>query len=226
MRVPVPPVFAILTGLLLGAAIAHAQSLRIISPARGTVVSPGEKVVVRVTGSGSYTGLVVAGADVGFAGIIENPVGKPPWALPGEIRTADQAGKTSLVAEGVTTSGIEIKSNPVEIDVEPAGRPQAKISISPSSAIPLVSRCITLQDGTSADCVADLDVAATNPDGSTILLNRSTGIKFLSLSPSVLRLSPDGTHFLLGSPGSTKIVVSGKYFATASVDVTVMGTRR
>jgi hypothetical protein len=202
-----------------GFGIAPAQQaakpfLRIISPANGAVVRPGQRSMVRVDGSGDYGAVLVSG-EAGLLVEIIPPMGKPPWVVSGEIPLDTELGKTEFTATGTTLSGAQVQSDPIEIDVEPAEIPP--VTFTPSALIIPVGSCVRLSNETRAQCFGDFFVTGTYADGTRVNLNHSTRINFTSQSPAIASMNRDGTVLLGVSPGSTKIVAFGKY----TIDVTV-----
>jgi hypothetical protein len=183
--------------------------LRIVSPANGAVVRPGQKLAVKVAGSGEYPGLGILGEEV--AGAIMAPMGKPPWII--SVALPAQPGKISLTATGTTVSGTEVNSDTIEIDVEPAEIPP--VDFEPPTLSISRGDCVRLTD--EGRCGLSLRVHGTYPDGTRIYMNNSTRIKFISQIPSIAAVSRDGSTLYGISSGSTKIVVFGKF----KVDVTV-----
>ncbi|HXP88869.1 MAG TPA: hypothetical protein VN841_29385 [Bryobacteraceae bacterium] len=198
---------------LVPAAPADKPTLRIVSPANGAVVRPGQKLMVKLTGAGDYVGVLVGG-EVAM-GVIDAPLGKPPWTVLVEFSSETEPGKAQLAALGRTVSGEDVASNSIEIDVEPVEIPP--VEFSPSALIIPLGGCIAVSDEASAVCQPGLRVWGIHADGTRVSLNRSTRIKFVSQSPSVTTLNRDGTALLGLSRGSTKVVVFGKY----TVDVAV-----
>ncbi len=186
--------------------------LRIISPANGAVARPAQKLAVKVTGAGNFRGVLVLGEIV--TGALDAPMGKPPWLIPVEIPLSANLGKTSIIAIGATASGDDVESNDLEIDVEPAEIPP--VTFDPSALFIPLGGCIVLTNTSHCSGLA-LSVYGTYADGTQAYLNQSTKITFVSRAPSIAALNRDGTAILGRSPGSTKIVVFGKY----AIDVTV-----
>jgi hypothetical protein len=202
-------VFATL-GLELAAQSAQ-PSLRILLPANGTVVRPGQKLMVSVTGQGEYPEILVAGESV--AGIKEAPLGKPPWLIPVEIGPIDP-GKTSFLAVSTTVSGTEVASNKVEIDVEPDEIPP--IHFLDQILLVPVGGCLSLTY--EGQCVGVwVFIVGKYDDGTEANMNNSTRLNPVSQAPSIAAVSPDGSTLIGVSPGTTKLVVFGKY----SIDVRV-----
>lgn len=191
-------------------------SLRIISPANGAVVRPGQKVALKLAGVGDYIVLEVVG-EVG-AEVLRSPVGKPPWTILLEIPMNTDPGKTAITAGGVTSSGVEIYSKPIEVDVEPVDIPQLTFS-PPNLSIPM-GECVALSN--DSPCELRLEVYGTFGDGTRVRLDGSSRITFTSESPAIARVTQNGKSLAGISVGSTELVVSGKY----KVKVAVTSPRR
>lgn len=184
-------------------AAADKPFLRIISPVNGAVVRPGQKLAVKVTGAGEYPGLGVLGADV--VGGIQAPMGKPPWII--SVVLPAEPGKTDLSAIGTTLSGIEVESNTVEVDVEPVEIPHA-VSLQAVDVMSVGSCMVVTNESRCSGLL--LMITGTYPDGTIVSLNRSTRLKPVSQSPSIVAVSKDGSTLLGLSKGTAKIVVFGK----------------
>jgi len=198
--------------------------IRVLSPANGAVVRPGQTLPVRVTGSGGFIAIGAANEDV-FAvlslpkpdGTLP-PLGKPPWTIAVQV-PREVVGKTTLAVFGATRAGIDATTE-VTVDVEPAEIPPVTFN-HPSVFIP-TGECVELILGSPGFCLNGPRVLGTYPDGTVVELNRSTRINFTSLNPAVARVTQNGKTLAGISEGSTKLVVFGKY----SVDVIVRGPQR
>jgi hypothetical protein len=199
-------------------AAADKPFLRIISPVNGAVVRPGQKLLVKVTGAGEYPGILVLGGEL--AGEIQAPMGKAPWVIPIAVSLEVELGKTSLTAISTTLSGTEVESNIVEIDVEPVGIPPVEFSHQAVRSMS-VGDCLIITNESPCSGLP-LMIYGTYPDGTVVSLNRSTRLKPVSLSPSVVAVSKDGYTLLGVSPGTATIMVFTKY----AIDIKVFGTRQ
>ncbi len=186
-------------------AAADKPFLRIISPVNGVVVRPGQKLLVKVTGAGEYSGIGVLGEEV--VGGIQAPMGKPPWII--SVMIPSEPGKTSLTAISTTLSGTEVESNTVEIDVEPVEIPPADFSHQAVRSMSL-GGCLTFANESRCSGLP-LMIYGTYPDGTVLSLNRSTRLKPVSQSPSIVAVSKDGSTLFGVARGAAKIVVFGKY---------------
>lgn len=207
---------------LVGASLASPAEkpfLRIISPANGAVVRPGQKVALKLTGAGDYEILTVVGAAGAVLGGNLRPVSKPPWTILLEIPLDTDLGKTDIIAAGVTASKMEVDATPIEVDIEPVEIPPVTFD-PPKLSIPL-GRCVALWVGHSP-CLLSLDIDGTYPDGTKARLDGSSRIKSTSESPSIARVTQNGKSLAGISVGSTKLVVFGKY----KIDVTVTDPNR
>ncbi len=178
-----------LNGLLLAQ-----PSLRIISPAGGATVHPGESVIVTVDVSPqSAFEIVLVNAPT--------PLGKgkqvlkaPPYQFTIEVPRDTRPDKYAITALGITPAKQFIYSNPVEILVERSDLPVSM------SVYPVV-----------ADFTMDqkryLQVTGTYADMTTADLTQSSRIKYASDAPAVATVSPQGIVTPV-SPGSTKLVIT------------------
>ncbi len=190
------------------ASLASAQAtLRITSPADGTVIRPSESVTVRVTASGEAPkGVFVSGtAPIGFGPEL---VTAPPYNFTVEIPKEINSGPYNLTAGGFIAAGHDVKSDTVTIDVERADSPMSLHSEDFSSLRVHVGRTTFTRivgvfgDGTSAD------------------LQQSTLTTFRSDNAAVATVGPYG--LVTGvAPGSTKMIVTNGR-ARLEVPITVL----
>ena len=163
-------------------------------------------MLVKVTGAGEYPGAGVLGEEL--AGVIEGPLGKPPWTILVQVSQETELGRTLLTATSFTTSGIEVNSDAIELDVEPVEIPP--IDFSPQEARTLsVGGCMEITNQSS--CGMALLITGSYPDGTVVSLSRSTMLKPVSQSPSIVAVSKDGSTLFGVSRGTAKVVVFDKY---------------
>jgi hypothetical protein len=200
---------------MLFAAPARRPFLRIVSPANGSVVRPGQKLAVKVTGAGDYSVVLILGSEEAV-GEIEKSAGKPPWVIWVNISPNAEPGKETLTVMGVETSGTEVAPAQVDIDVEPAEIPPVTFS-EPAPLVVPVGSCVSFYREPSPSCGRGLFVSGTYPGGENVDLSRSTRWKVVSRDSSIVKVSGDGSHLFGMAPGSTKVVFFGNYM----LDVTV-----
>lgn len=184
----------------LTAALAQAQPLlRIISPADGAVVEPGDTVAFKVEATGNVTDVFVGG---------ENPL---PWSEPRSsplyeftikipktvsLRRYYFAALGHLTGKMVTsekiTLDIQRKERPVSTDVQP--------------------RTLRLAVGETGY----LGVTGTYPDGSISDITEETTTEYLPKSPEVVTVKRDGRVTAVG-PGKTQIVINGDCIVQVTV---------
>jgi hypothetical protein len=196
------------------------RTLRIVSPVRGAVVRPGHQIAVKIVGRGEFSSILVSAgpsrggaSPIGLNGITA-PMGKQPWVVMLDIPLEADPQKYDLLAVGDMPTEAEVLSDPIEIDVEPAEIPPVSFSL-PSIVMLFGNWCVGLTD--DSPCAPHLQVWGTYPDGTIVNLNRSTKINFVSKDTSIARISLDGSSLVGGAPGSTTLVVFGKY----TIDVVV-----
>jgi len=196
------PVLAI----VLGAVSAHAQqaSVRIVSPAAGTVVRPGQTVMVSVVADISLENLALIGerplgvgqvVSESSPGLVTRGQGEATpiqfkLSVPSDIR----AGIYSVTVIG-TVASREIVSDSLTLDVEWAEDP-VKVWTEPSSMIQFYH---------IGDRIP-IRVLGRFADGSQRELSRSTKTSFTSDDPDVATVSAGGFVTAVG-PGKTSIEV-------------------
>jgi uncharacterized protein YjdB len=200
----------VLSAALWAASSLPAQTLRITSPADGTVVKPGETLAVTVAASGAPFRVVVL---VGYDPIgTMMPLMAPPYRFSVPIPSTIRPGRYLLTAIGSVRPDEDhnVQSDPVSIDVE---RPDAPVSIrtEPSS--------LSLEVGGPGY----LRLVATYADSSEVDIGRSTLTACTSDSPDVATTTNDGRVVATGA-GSAKITVENGG-QTAIVPVTVTARR-
>ena len=178
--------------LILGAAATavRAQTVRITSPADGTLVKPGETLAVTVATSGSFRMMVVIGQDpIGFTG----PLMAPPYRFSVQIPSHISPRRYTLTAVGAIEAGKGTTSDPISIDVE---RPDAPVSLTVEPSF------LRLEVGGRGY----LRLVATYADTSTADIGQSTLTTCSSDSPDVATVTNDGRVVAAG-PGFAKITV-------------------
>ena|SRR5579872_7067394 len=184
--------------------------LRITSPADGTIVLPGQSLIVTVEAfpAGAFKQVIIIGSDViGFS----RPLIAPPYRFTIPIPSKIDPGKYLLTADGATAPGQGTMSDPIEIVVERPDSP-VRLRVEPSFLELSFS-----QKGY-------LRVVGEFADGMTADLTKGNRISFASTSPAVATVQAQGIVTPV-TQGSTKIVVT--YGGVkAEVPVKVMGSNR
>jgi hypothetical protein len=181
---------------------AAAQQLTITSPGQGTVIAPGQTLVVTVSVTGSVLGVLVSAQDIGATGIQATAPYTFSLIIPQTI-----VGLKSLTAFGLTAPEQAVTSAPVQIDVEPSAQ---ATSFTPSLQ--------QIQFGFAGDQFP-LGVTATFADGTKLDVTQSTQIMFSSMDTTVATVDSTG---LVTATGAGTTSISIKYGArSASVQVTV-----
>jgi hypothetical protein len=176
------------------AVTAAAQSLQIVSPADGTLVSPGQVVTISVvTSGGNFDMVTVFGRDPFLpTGVLTAPPYRFPFQVPRDI----SPGRYVFTASGTTGPGQLYFSDPIALEVELPNTP-VKLTVSPSVLI----------DMSVGDRGYLSDVEAVFADGSTRFVDKSKRIFFHSDDTAVITIDNRGS-FTAVAPGSTSISVS------------------
>jgi hypothetical protein len=180
-------------GLLftMGVSAQAQNSLQITNPAPGTVVNPGQTVVVNVLASGGpFTSVsVLPTFDVNNDILL---LTAPPYQFSFTVPVGSRPGLAAITAMGSTAAG-EIDSLPVTIAIERSDSPQS---------ITTDSSQLELRIGDQMT----ISVAGTYEDGSIVDLSHSTQTKYEPVIAGVVSVTADGFVTAL-APGSTTIVV-------------------
>ena len=190
-----PIEFAVLMCFVLcTAATAAAQSLQIVSPADGTVVSPGQVVTISVVTSGGNFDMVTVFGPGSFvpAGVLT----APPYRFSFQVPPGISPGRYVFVATGTTGPGQPHYSKGIALEVELPNTP-VKLTVSPS----------VLTDMSVGDRGYLSDVEAAFADGTTRLVDKSKRISFHSDDPAIVTIDNRGLYTAV-APGSTSISVS------------------
>jgi hypothetical protein len=178
-----------LTGLVLAQ-----PSLKIVTPADGTTVHPGESLTVQVDVSppGVFDTVSVSGSiPIGNRGTVLNA---PPYRFTIQIRGGITPTKYFLAALGITLSKELVYSDPIDILVERADSPLS-ISVYP-----------TVADFTM-DQKRYLQVTGLYADKTTADLTQSSRIKYVSSAPGIATVQAQGVVTPV-TPGSAKITIT------------------
>ncbi len=170
-----------------------AQNLRITAPANGTIVHPGDALSVTVNSTEQHLKmLVLVGPDP--IGMIPGPT-EMPATLTVRIPANTICGKYPMTALGVPTSGENLHSDPIEIDVE---RPDLPVKLT-NDTPRLYFR--------SPDGSDSLEPAATFRDGTTIDVRDSSKVTYRSTNPSVAQVGREG-EITAKSPGVVLVITT------------------
>lgn len=167
--------------VLSATSIARAQSLRITSPANGTVLGPGETLNVTVESHDESLKavLLVGPAPINFA--LPDNGSLTRFHIPIPPRTMCQ--KVSFSAMGVTTDGKNIESEPVEIDIERPDLPIGLASVNwpklffstPGGQLP-IDLIASFSDGQKLDVHVSSRVAYSSTDASVVQVDDQGGV--------------------------------------------------
>jgi Bacterial Ig-like domain (group 2) len=191
------------TALLTVPSFAQESLLRILSPASGLVVRPGQTVTISVSANSSVQKLVLTGQNPlgmahpvsgGAAGLVAQGQGEGhPLQFSLTIPTVIQPGTYHVTAVG-RTAGDTVESNTLALDVE---RPDAPTRI---WAEPSVIQFTRVGDQ------IPLRVLGTFPDGSQLELTRSSRTTFVSSDPRIASITATGMVTAV-KEGRTSILV-------------------
>jgi uncharacterized repeat protein (TIGR01451 family) len=184
--------------------------LRIVSPADGAVVVPGQTitVVVEVAPGSPFTHIGVIGENIGFS----EPKTIPPFDFSLTIPN-NLIGPKMLTAVGIISPGDGLFSQSVSVNIETAAAlKELKISL----------RQI---DFRFAGAQSALDVTGIFADGTSLNITKSAGTTYSSENDAVAIVDPTGLLTAVG-PGTTNIIVAYGSQAVAvpvSVPKTIQG---
>jgi hypothetical protein len=167
--------------ILCTASISSAQdaaSLRISHPADGAVVKPGENVPVTVTSSGMATFKTVG--ILGELGVVGVETSTPAQLLL-NVPADTACRKYGFSAMGITTSGKEIDSTPIQIDVERSDLPTSLATDLPTLIFEKPGEYLGVQ------------LFAKFSDGTVLDVNESSLVKFFSSNGNVATVKDYGT---------------------------------
>lgn len=182
---------AVLSSSLYAPAQDVSDALRIISPADGSVVAPGETITVELSiESGLFFDAVqVIGEDIG----ISEPRSAPPFqfslTIPNNI-----IGPRKLTALGIIGSEDGVFSRPVIIDIE-TDQGLATLSVSPSQI-----------DFQFSGEQMPLSVTGEFADGTGLLITQSTRTNYSSTDTAIAMVDAAGLVTAVGA-GMSNIVV-------------------
>jgi hypothetical protein len=179
--------------------------LQITSPGDGTIVNPGQTLVVIATPAPGVTFThVVAAAEepIGFSSVAAGA----PFKMSVTIPTDARIGPYHLTALGITGQSL-VESDPIMIDVERPDAPQT-LAAQPSLII-LESQGEQIP----------LQIAGTLADGVVLNMTESLNIAYSSSDPGVATVDSSGVVTAVGA-GSTSILATYGA-APSSVQVSV-----
>jgi hypothetical protein len=188
--------------------------LTINSPASGTMVHPGQTVVLTVAaiGSASITRAAVIGEDpFGFSRTSATVPAQFSFTVP--LRIASR--RFDFTATGATAAGELVRSASIEIDVE---RPDLPRTL--STLLPVLVMGVT---GERSPVI----VTATFPDDSVVDVTRSSLVTYQVVDRNIATVDAEGI-VTAGRPGQTSLTVTYALKAQtvrATLPVTVKGRR-
>lgn len=187
--------------------------LRIISPADGTVVSPGGSLAVTVEvnpPTGAFQSVFVAVFEpIGYSKQI---LSAPPYRFTLQIPSRTRPDKYPVTAVGFTGRDQVVMSDPIDILVERTDLP-VRLRVSPTGGYDLL-----------LDEKGYLEVTGEFADGTKTNLAHSSHVKYVSSAPAVATVDSLGGVTPV-APGSARVTVNYGDFKV-EVPVTVRGGRR
>jgi hypothetical protein len=194
----------LITGIITVPSFAQQEQLRILSPASGLVVRPGQTVTITVSADSAVQKLVLIGqhplgmarlASDGAAGTVaQGPAQGLPLQFLLTIPTAIRPGIYRVIAVGRTTSSGAVESKALAVDVE---RPDQPIRI---WAEPSIIQFTHLGDQ------IPLRVLGAFADGSRTELTRSSRTTFASSDSRIASITAEGMVTAVQA-GRTSILV-------------------
>jgi hypothetical protein len=169
-------------------------TLRITSPADGTVVSPGHLLAVTVEASPDRAFqeiIIVGGSPIGFSQVLTTPPYRFSILIPRDIIPR----RYTITADGTITPGHSASSEPVTIAVE---RPETPLTL---KAEPSVLAFDFVGDNTWLQIIGVFDKE------EHVYLDESGYIKFVSDNPTVATVDRTGRVTAIGN-GSARITVT------------------
>lgn len=186
----------IVTILALAVAPCLAQSnlLQITSPASGTILSPGQMVVISVYADPSVSNIAILGQDpLGFT----QTTNGQPLQFQLTIPSNTTVGAYDVTAIGSASNGSPVASPPISLQVD--NLQQFTMQTSPS-----VLRF------SAPGQTTPLHVVGTFADGSQLDMTHSVQLSYSSQNPQIATVDGQGVVTAV-APGSTHVVVTNIY---------------
>jgi hypothetical protein len=181
-----------------------AQTLKITSPADGTVVAPGQVVTVTVAASPASAFqeiIIIGGGGIGSTSMLT----APPYQFSVQIPPKIRPRRYTITADGTVVPGRGTASDPITLVVE---RPDNPLSL---SAEPSIMGFHMAGDECS------MRIVGTFPDGSLVDVHESTYVMYQSDMPGVATVDSYGLVTAVAA-GSANITVT---YAGVSTQVPV-----
>lgn len=175
-------------------AFTAAQTLKITSPASGTVAHPGNTISVIVSSSdGEFKIVSLVGEDpFGFS----IPQSHLPAVFHLSIPEKTYPRTSSITAVGLTIDGKEVYSEPIQIDIELTNLP-----------VKLKSQMPELIFGCPTGIPDRILLTAVFNDGSAVGIDQSSKITYSSANPAVAQVDDQGLVYPR-SPGKTVVTAT------------------
>jgi hypothetical protein len=175
---------------------AEDAALKITLPTEGTVVNPGETVVVYVEASGGpfKSVTIIAPGYVNGLAALNSPPYQFSFTVPPVPSKGIGPGINTITAAGSTASAV-VFSSAVPIDIERSDSP-TKFKASTSGLGMEIGERLPIY------------VSGTYSDGSIVDLTKSTQTTYVSQAPSIATVTNEGWVTAI-APGLTKILIDG-----------------
>jgi hypothetical protein len=185
---------AFLSAIIPGKCLNAQPTLRITSPADGSIVNPDQTITVTVeeTPPRSFREMVIIGHDpIGFSQVLQGP----PWRFSVHVPPTTSPRRYMLTADGIIAPGKGASSRGISILVERADGLLSLKADPPLLLFRAVGDLIPLAVMGDFERLTDVNLA------------ESTYIKYASDAPLVATVRPDGVVTAVGT-GRAKITVT------------------
>jgi len=172
-------------------------SIQITSPSDGTIVTPGQTIIVKVT--------TVPGSNFsnGVGLVTEQPIQgnqttiTRPYQFSVTIPNNISAGKYAITAIGFSRSSQGVFSAPISVDVENTGNPTQLQAETPQLMFESIGEQLPIQ------------ILGGFPNGSTLPLNESSKISFVSANTAIATVNSTGMVTAVGLGDTTVTATYG-----------------
>ena len=197
-------VLAMMSALIAVPCLAQSNLLQITSPPSGTIVYPGQIVVISVYADPSVSNVSILGQDpLGFSATTNGQ----PLQFQLTIPSNTTVGAYEVTAEGAAANGSPLDSPPISLQVDAQG------SASITGTQPSVLRL------SAAGQTIPLHVIGTLPSGSQADITHSVQMSYSSENPQIATVAGNGivTAVALGSTHIILSTSSGSYYVSTEV---------
>lgn len=194
----------VVLALVVTPCFAQSNLLQITSPRSGTVVHPGETVVIAVIAAPSVSNVAIMGEDpLGFS---QRTNGQPSQFLL-TIPSNTTVGAYDVSAMGTAPDGSAVDSPPISLQVD-----------LPKSRFRMQTEPSVLRFSAPGEAIP-LHVIGIFANGSRVDMTHSTQMSYSSQNPQIATVDDQGIVTAV-APGSTRIVVNNgtsSYFVSTRV---------